>query len=220
VDLPFTTEQFLAVFALYNESIWPMQLVLNAAALLGFVLIFSAAEWASRATAALLSLLWAWMAVAYHFVFFSAINPAAWLFGAMFLLGSLAFAWIGVVRASLSFRPAGGVRGIAGTALIVFALVFYPAVGYIVGHRYPAAPTFGLPCPTTIYTLGLLLFAVHPVSRWLLVVPLLWSGVGALAALQLGVVEDFALPAAGIVTVAVMVLWPAPTRPIKIETIH
>ena len=220
MDLPFTTEQFFAVFARYNESVWPMQLVLSAAAALGFVLVFSTAEWASRASAALLALLWLWMAVAYHFAFFSVINPAAWLFGAAFLLGGLAFGWLGVAKAKLRFEPAGGARGIAGAALIVFALVLYPAIGYVLGHRYPSVATFGLPCPTTIYTLGLLLFAARPLPRWVLVVPLLWTGVGSLAAFQLAVVEDLALLAAGIVTVGVMWLWPAPTRPIRIEAGH
>jgi hypothetical protein len=92
----------------------------------------------------------------------------------------------------------------------VFALVLYPIIGYSVGHRYPNAPTFGLPCPTTIFTLGLLLFSVEPVSRRVFVVPLLWAAVGSLAAFQLGVAEDLGLLAAGIATVAVMLLSPAP----------
>jgi hypothetical protein len=99
------------------------------------------------------------------------------------------------------FRPAGGARGIAGGALIVFALVLYPAIGYALGHRYPAAPTFGLPCPTTIFTLGLLLFA-RPAPRWVIVVPLLWAAVGSVAAFQLGVPEDLSLLAAGAMALA------------------
>ena len=85
-----------------------------------------------------------------------------------------------------------------------FALVVYPAIGYGLGHRYPAMPTFGVPCPTTIFTLGLLLFADRP--PWLVyVVPLLWSAVGSLAALRLGVYEDLALLAGGFVALAFMV---------------
>jgi len=40
MNLPFTPEQFFAVFARYNEAIWPMQVVLNAAALVCIVLLF------------------------------------------------------------------------------------------------------------------------------------------------------------------------------------
>lgn len=218
--MPFTPEQFFTVFARYNEAVWPMQAALNAMALLSAGLLFPSRAWAGRVISLLLALLWAWMAIAYHFAFFSSINSAAWLFGGVFLLGSLAFAWFGAARSDLIFRPAFGVRGVAGVTLIVFALAVYPGIGYLLGHRYPSAPTFGLPCPTTIFTLGLLLFAVQPVPKLAFVVPLLWTAVGSMAAFQLGVREDLALLAAGIVTVGVMFLWPAPAQPIRIEAGH
>ncbi|MNC84670.1 hypothetical protein D3C83_02290 [compost metagenome] len=202
--MPFTPEQFFAVFARYNQGVWPMQVVLIALTILILALLFSGRAWASRQIAKLLAALWAWMAVVYHFQYFTAINPAAWIFGVAFLFGGFAFVWFGAVKDRLVFRPVAGARGVAGGALIVLALVLYPGMSYLMGHRYPAAPTFGLPCPTTIFTLGLMLFAVHPVTRWVFVVPLLWAAVGSVAAFQLGVLEDLALPAAGILTVAMM----------------
>lgn len=205
MSLLFTPEQFFAVFARYNQSVWPMQVVLNAFAILILALLFSGRAWASRQIAKLLAALWAWMAVVYHFGHFSSINPAAWAFGAVFLLGGFAFVWFGVVKDRLVFRPVAGARGIAGGALIVFALVLYPGLSYLMGHRYPWAPTFGLPCPTTIFTLGLLFFAVRPAPRWVFVVPLLWAAVGSVAAFQLGVLEDLALLAAGVL--AVVMMW-------------
>lgn len=204
MNLPFTPEQFFPIFARYHEAVWPMPLLLNAAALMCIVLLFRPGAVAGRIIAVVLSALWGWMAVAYHFAFFSNINPAAWLFGAVFLLAAGAFAWWGVLRPRLVFRATTGVRGIAGLTLIVFALVCYPLIGYLLGHRYPAAPTFGLPCPTTIFTLGMLLCVVKPLPGAVLVVPLLWSAVGTLAALQLGVYEDFALLAAGVMAIAVL----------------
>jgi len=216
--MPFTPEQFFAVFARYNAGMWPMQVVLNAVAILILAFLFSGRGWASRQISNLLAILWAWMAIGYHFFHFSGINPAAWLFGAVFLLGAFAFVWFGVVKDKLVFRPVAGARGVAGAVLVVFALVLYPAIGYLAGHRYPAAPTFGLPCPTTIFTLGVLLFATHPVPRWVLVVPLLWAAVGSVAAFQLGVIEDLALLAAGVVAIVVMLVWPAPQRRISIAS--
>ena len=211
-ELPFTPEQFFAVFARYNKGVWPMQVVLYAIAILILALLFSGRAWASRQIAKLLAAVWAWMAIAYHFTYFSSINAAAWVFGAAFLLGGFAFVWSGVVKDRLAFQPVAGVRGIAGVAMFVFALVLYPVIGYFLGHRYPAAPTFGLPCPTTIFTLGLLLFAAHPVPRSVFVVPLLWAAVGSVAAFQLGVLEDLALLAAGLIVVVITVLSPAPNR--------
>ena len=63
-------------------------------------------------------------------------------------------------------------------------------LGYFLGHRYPAAPSFGLPCPTTIFTLGLLLWKRDKMPAWLFLIPLLWSAIGFSAALVLGMKED------------------------------
>jgi hypothetical protein len=199
MNLPFTTDQFLAVFARYNQAIWPMQIVLNVLALLAIVLICRGRRPESSYVSALLSLLWAWMAIAYQFTFFTAINPAAWLFGAMFLLGALSFFWSGTVRNRLEFRLARGLRTWLGGLFIVFALVIYPVLGRLWGHLYPAVPTFGTPCPTTIFTLGVLLFAAEPIPKSVFVVPLSWAAVGSFAAFQLGVLQDLGLLASGLI---------------------
>ena len=48
-------------------------------------------------------------------------------------------------------------------------------------------PLFGVaPCPTTIFTIGMLLLARGGWVVWLSIIPLLWSLVGLAAALQLG----------------------------------
>jgi hypothetical protein len=49
-------------------------------------------------------------------------------------------------------------------------------------------------------------------------VPLLWAAVGSVAAFQLGVIEDLALLAAGVVAIVVMLVWPAPQRRISIAS--
>jgi hypothetical protein len=101
-----------------------------------------------------------------------------------------------------------------GAVLIVYALVVYPVLGHLLGHRYPAAPTFGLPCPTTIFTFGVLLWARAPVPRVLVVVPMLWAALGAVAAMQLGVPEDFGLLVAGVTAVPMILLAPRRREPV------
>ncbi len=198
MDLPFSAAQFFEVFARYNRGVWPLQVALAAAALACIALLYAPRERASRAISLLLALLWAWMAIAYHFVYFTAINPAAWLFGALFLAAAASFAWFGALRDTLEFAPPRGARGAVGALLVAFALVVYPLIGHLLGHRYPAAPTFGLPCPTTIFTLGVLLFA-KPIVRWTVyAIPLVWALIGSNAAFRLGVREDLGLLAAGI----------------------
>jgi hypothetical protein len=202
--MPFTAPQFFEVFGRYHAALWPAPFVLNALALLALVLAWRGGENDGRLVSGILALLWAWMAVAYHAAFFSAINPLARVFAAVFLLGAGAMAWQGVVRARLRFALRRDAIGWTGTALVVYALVAYPVLGLALGHRYPETPTFGLPCPTTIFTIGLLMFAVPPMPRSVLVVPLLWSLVGASAAFLLGVYQDLGLLAAAAAAVVAL----------------
>jgi hypothetical protein len=200
--LPFTVEQFFEVFARYNLAVWPAQPALLALGVLAVALVLWRPSETSRLTSGILAALWAWMAVAYHLAFFATINPAARLFGALFLVQSGLFLFLGVARGRLAFERPAPLRATLGAALAAYALAAYPALGRLAGHRFPAAPTFGAPCPTTILTLALLLSTRRPVPWALAVIPLLWAGVGAVAALQLGVPQDLGLPVAGLVVLA------------------
>jgi hypothetical protein len=204
MTLPFTIEQFNGVFRDYNTSMWPAQWFLVAMALAAVVAALSPRPWSGVAVSASLGLLWAWIALAYHLAFFARINPAAYAFAALSMVGAAAFIWQGVIRRRLTFQWVPGPQAVAGAALIVFALAVYPVWSAYAGHPYPATPTFGLPCPTTIFTIGMLCFAVPPTPRSPLIVPFLWCLVGAQAAFVLGVQPDLGLIAAGAVSVALL----------------
>ena len=73
-------------------------------------------------------------------------------------------------------------------------------------RRFPATPTFGLPCPTTILTIGVLLTARERVPFGLSVVPILWGFIGGSAAVLLQVPTDYVLLAAGVLLV-IAVAW-------------
>lgn len=202
MDLPFSREEFFTVFVRYNVAVWPLQFVLHAAALAVVALLFVPSAHRGRIIATLLCRLWTWAALAYHAAFFTAINPAAWLFAALFLLQAALLARFGVFGRGIDFELRPGVRGAAGGALLAYALLLYPGIGALVGHRFPAARGFGLPCPTTIFTIGLLLLAKAPLPRALLVVPVNWSAIGSLAAFTFGVYQDLGLLIGGVAAVA------------------
>ena len=106
---------------------------------------------------------------------------------------------LGVVGGKVVFRPASGAGAWAGVGLLSFSLIVYPIWGYFLGQRFPAFPTFGLPCPTTIFSIGVLMFAERAGIRVLLIVPVLWTFIGLVAAFSLGVTEDLSLLVAGVV---------------------
>lgn len=198
MSLPFTPGEFFAVFRDYNTAVWPLQVLFNALAVGALALVFAPRRFSGRLISAILALLWAWMGVVYHLAFFLPVNPAAGLFGAAFLAGAALFAWEGVARNRLRFECRDTGRCIAGLVLAGYALLVYPVLSYMLRAEVSAMPTFGLPCPTTIFTLGLLAFLRPPYPRMVFVVPMLWTLVGTQAALLLGVYEDIGLLAAGL----------------------
>lgn len=204
MELPFTIEQFYGVFRDYNTAVWPVQWFLVSMALAAVASVLRPRPWSDVAGSAILGVLWAWIAEAYHLAFFARISLPAYGFAALSAAGALVFIWQGVIRRRLRFRWVPGLKATAGVLLIVFALVVYPVWSAYAGHPYPATPTFGLPCPTTIFTIGLLCFAVRPTPRSPLIVPLLWSFVGAQAAFLLGVPPDLGLIAASAVCVVLL----------------
>ena len=204
MKLPFSAEQFFGVFRTYNETVWPTQVFLLALALVLLGLIFFRSRWSGLGVSAILAFLWAWLGVAYHLTFFAAINPLAYAFSAVSVVGALVFLWQGVIRRRLEFRFAADARTSAGLLLVFFALVVYPAWSAWAGHRYPAMPTFGLPCPTTLFTIGTLAFLVAPYPRSPFVVPVLWCLVGVQAAFLLGVPQDLGLMVAAVAGIVLM----------------
>jgi hypothetical protein len=204
--LPFTTEQFLGVFESYNRSVWPAQFVLFATALLLVVLAIWKRRFSDKVIGVGLAILWLWMGIAYQWLHFSAINPAAYLFGGAMSLQALLFLHAALVRSRLWFQARWNAYGIAGGVLLVYALAIYPLLGFLFGHNYPRSPTFGVPCPTTIFTFGMLLWTERLVPKYLLVIPFLWMLIGSSAAWLLGVWEDLGLLAAGFIA-GTMILY-------------
>lgn len=196
--MPFTTEQFLNVFEQYNAAIFPLQLIFNGLALAAIVLCILPGRINARAVSAILALLWFWMGIGYHLLFFTAINRAAYIFATAFLIQSGLFLWWGVLNNKFRFRAASGLSGILGWAMAAYALVIYPLLGYAFGHVYPRSPTFGAPCPTTIFTFALLIWQRGPMPAFVLAIPILWSLIGFAAALTLGIAEDTGLLIAGV----------------------
>ena len=214
MNLPFTPDQFLSVFVLYNLTVWPAQIFLNLLALTAIAFVIRPFSSSSRVIGGILAFLWLWTGLAYHIAFFSDINPAAKLFGAFNVLQGMVFLMYGVVRDKLCFGFRPDVRGIVGALLILYALVIYPVLGHSFGHAYPRSPTFGLPCPTTIFTFGILLWTVGKVPKTILVIPFLWSLIGFSAALTMGIHEDVGLLVSGVFGTALVITrpFPDPTR--------
>ncbi len=210
--MPFTHEQFLDVFGVYNSAWWPAAALLWIASLVVMVAFYQRGAGMTRVVMVLLAIHWAWSGIAYHLVHFRHINPAAALFAAVFIIQAALFLWWGLRRSGFALSPGSTGWSRAGMALVVYSFL-YPGLGLLFGLMYPRLPLYGVPCPTTILTVGILLSAPVRDARWLAVIPILWSGLGGSASLSLGIRADFALLAAGALLLAFLLVGPKAASP-------
>ncbi len=204
--LPFTVEQFLAVFVTYNEAIWPAQILAYVAGGLAFALVFRGHERSDRTIAGILAAMWAWTGLAYHLTFFTVINRMAYGFSALFFVQAAAFAYTGAYQGRIKFGSNADPGAWIGTAFVFYAAIAYPLLGLAMGHSFLELPMFGVtPCPVTIFTFGMLLLTRQPVPRLLLAIPVLWSLVGGSAAMLLRVPQDWLLLVSGAIAVALLI---------------
>ena len=207
--LPFTRDQFLSVFVGYNHAIWPVEVLAYLIGALAVGALFRPGRISSSIAAGAIALMWIWTGVAYHWLFFATINKAAFLFGALFVVQGVYVGWAGVLRDRLRFQVENGLVAWVGIALLAYAAVLYALIGMAAGHGYPEMPMFGVtPCPVTLFTFGMFLLAANHISRWLLVIPVLWSLVGGSAAVLLEIPQDWLLLASGFIAVPLIVWGP------------
>lgn len=196
--LGLTLELMLAVFERYNLAIWPMQVI---AYLLGIAAVFLAVKrtrYSSRVIAAILALYWLWTGIVFCLIYWGQSWGLAYAFGALCTVQGALFLAAAVFKPELSFGLQPDVYSIAGILFVAYAMVGYPIVGYLLGHGYPKWLPFGLvPCPTTVFTFGLLLWTDRRLPRYLLLIPLLWA-IGGFLPVSIGILEDIGLIIAGL----------------------
>ena len=204
---PFTAEQFADVFRRYHEAVWPAPLALM---LLGLFIAFAAyradarRSWRWGQTAlVLLAALWLWTGIAYFKGFFVDLTAAGAVFGSLFIAEAGLLA-ISATQSGAWFERASRGSVVTATLLLAYAFVLYPAVGLLLGHRYPLAPSFGTPCPTTIFTFGIFCLLPASIPRFALAIPVLWAALGSTAVVELGMREDVGLVLAAVAAIVVI----------------
>jgi hypothetical protein len=197
MTLPFAPDEFFDVLAAYNEWLWPVVLMLWLVTAYAVVMLIRARPVRIWFIPGLLAFQWAWSGLAYHAAFFSRINTAAWVFAGLFVLEAALLVWYGVVHYRFRLSRGSFFQQVLSWGLIAYALL-YPAIARAEGHAFPRLPIFGVPCPTTILTIGFLLAVDRSLPRLVAVIPLLWAFIGGSAAFLFGVRADLMLLAAGV----------------------
>jgi hypothetical protein len=200
--MPFSLEMLLDYFAVYNERIWPMQVVAYALGLLVLIPLFRTGKAWNRVVTGVLAFVWLWIGLVF---WVGAASQMAMLYAPAVLFALQgAFFLYALARDRLAYGSVGRAYLVTGPVLIAYALAGYPLAGLLVGHEYPHAAISPLfPCPAIVLTFGVL-FLARRVPWYLLVIPTCWALSGILW-LSLGMVEDAGLVIAGVVGVAMLV---------------
>lgn len=202
VILPFTHQAFFDLFGRYNEAIWPLVFIAYCAGTASVILLLKPNRVTAFFISSILAAMWLVNGVGYHWMFFRTINPVAGIFGAAFAIQSILLVLRPVMDSDLRFYVQRDARSVAGLSLMIFAMILYPAWGWLGHLAWPKMPAFGVaPCPTTIFTIGMLLLGPWRSVCWLLIIPSLWATIGGSAAILLDVSQDIALFAALALTI-------------------
>ncbi len=204
--IPFTFEEFLDMITSYNTTLWPMQLIVYALAIIALFFVIFKTRYASKVLAGVLAFFWLWNGIIFNFLYFSKLFPLANIFAILFVIQGFIFTMEGVFKKGLSFSIKANTFGVTGGLFILYGIIGYPAIEYLVGRGYPQLLSFGLvPCPTTIFTLGILLWTDRKLPKYILIIPFLYSLSGVVP-IYLGVIEDIGLVLAGLST-AILILY-------------
>lgn len=205
--LLFSPRTYRRLFELYNETIWPGQLL---ALLLAFALIACLLRGGqSRLVGALLAACWLWVAWAFHLERYATINWAAPWLAAGFAVEAALLAGYAVADRLVLLRPAEPV-GRAGLGLVLLAVLAQPLAAPIAGRGWSATEVFGIaPDPTVVATLGVLLLARGGNAWPLLPIPLLWCAISGATLWAMDEPDAFVLPAVALVSMTLAAVAPA-----------
>lgn len=201
----FTLEKFLITLENYNLDIWPLQIVSYILGIAVLVLAIKRTRFSNQAISLTLSIYWLWIGIVFCMLYWAKTINLALMFGIILIIQGLLFLYASIKK-NISFSFTGNFIPVIGIVLIFYAMIGYQLIGLFIGHTYPNLFAFGLvPCPTMIFTLGLLLWTDKKIPIYILIIPALFSLVGIEAAVK-GIYEDIGLFVLGLLAVILIFL--------------
>ncbi len=205
MSVPFTFDEFLEMLERFNTEWWPVHLIMYTLAVAAIYFAVRKTRYSGKVVTAILVFFWIWVGAVFNLLYFSKFYPMAYLFVVLFILEGIILAVAGLFWQRLTFRVRADLFGLVGAILIIYALIGYPLIANFTGRGYPHLLLTGMmPCPTAIFTLGLLLWSEKPIPKIVPVIPVIYALTGFVP-VKLGVVEDIGLIAAGILTAILLI---------------
>jgi len=190
----FTISEFLDMMARYNNHYRLMLPINYSLCIMAILALLRKTEYSSRIVTSVLAVLWLWTGVVFNGLVFSEISPRAVIFAAVFVVESMLLVFYGFYKSELIFRVRADLIGAVGWASILYGLLGYPLIASLLGRGYPQSLVVGLaPCPTVVFTLGLLFWSERRLTKAILVIPLFYALVGGAMVSSKGIVEDLGM---------------------------
>ena len=198
--------QFLAAFGRADASAWPLQIVWYLAALAIVGLALWPVRRSSQVICALAAAYFAWIGIGYFGWLMPGISLSR-VWAAVFTLQAVLLVVAGIVRNDLVIRPRWDLASGLGAAFIGYALIGYPLIGVLGGHALHVVPVFGVaPCASVTFFFGLMVWAVPPAPKYLLLMPLAWALTAAPPDMAAGVAADYGMLVAAVIATG-LIIW-------------
>jgi len=169
----FSQTTYFRQFELYNQAIWPLQLVAMLFACVIIYAVWRKPPWAARLVTVLLVVSWCWVAWAFLYQRFYQIHIIANWYALGFILQAGLIAWYGIIKNRFVFFVGNPLRVKFGSGLLLIIFILYPFVPFITGRSWLQFEMFALaPDPTVLATLAILLIYKSP--RVLYTIPIIW----------------------------------------------
>lgn len=208
--LLFSPRTYYRLIERHNAAVWPGQVATLALGLVILGLLGRPRARRGRIVFVILAALWAWIAWAFLWRRYAAINWVAVYCAWLFAIQTLLLVWIGVVRGAVNVRGARNAASMLGTGLFVLALALYPALAPLLGRGWRQAEVFGVaPDPTVVATVGVLLLTEGS-ARWVvLLAPAIWCAFSGATLWAMGSPESGLLLLVALVTTITITFLPA-----------
>jgi hypothetical protein len=200
-----TLERFLNYASRYNQDLYPAQYLMLGLGLIAILMVFFRTERSSRFISAILAFFYGWIGLQFYMVYFKEFMPIPFVFAILFIVQALIFILEGTVRNRISFRFKADLYGLTGALLIFYSIFGYQALEYIIGRGYPEILAFGMfPCPTVIFSLGILLWTEKKFPPYILIFPIINALSGFIPAFMIGIIEDIGLIISGLIVLTLL----------------
>src|SRR5215207_6784528 len=148
--LLFSPRTYYRLIERYNLALWPAHLLTFALGVMIAVLLRRSTPARSRAIAAILAALWAWVGGAFVATRYATINWAAVWLAWLFAVEVLLLGWLGAATGRLRFAWEKDARSRFGFALFVASLWLYPLLALAFGRGWAQSELFGIAVDPTV----------------------------------------------------------------------